>query len=130
MTNTITLNYDRLAGLEPGTEEFGIANLKMMMDFAVAVVDDISLEGAIAAAKGEVETPVLNPVDLAKYIGLQVYEQSRYHADLWVESWGSVLPEVIKFWAKSASYNYIQEDGSIWVDLEELVAEMNAAEAA
>ena len=129
MTN-ITLNYDILAGLKPGTDEFGVANLKMMMDFAVTVVDDISLENAIAAAKGELETPVLEPTDLAKYVTIKLFEQSRHHAELWSKNWGSLLTEVIKLWAVSASYNYIQKDGSIWVDITELVAEMEAAEAA
>ena len=129
MTNAITLNVDLLDGLERGTDEYGQANLKMVMNFALEVVRDISLENALAAVKGELETPVIYPTDLAKYITVKLFEQSHYYAELWSKVWGSVLPNVIMFWAECDSYNYIQEDGSIWVDIEELHAEMTAAKA-
>ena len=112
MTNNtpVTLNFSLLEGLEPGTDEFGQANLKMMMDFALQTVDEITWLAAIANDKGQVDTPVVSYEGMVKHIASELYDQSVQHAELWAETYETIYPEDICRAPELCRYRQLEDD--------------------
>ena len=125
MTN-ITLNFSLLEGLEPGTDDFGIANLKMIMDFALQTIDDITWLAAVANDKGQVDTPVVSFEGLVKHVASELYDQSVDHAEMWVKTYEELYPQVAKYWVENNRSAYVTSDGGLWVDMAELKAAYEA----
>ena len=123
MTN-ITLDYSVFEGTKPGTEEFGIANLKMLMDFALKQIDEITWLAAVAHDKGEIDTPVVSYKGMVKHIVSELYDQSVHHAKLWADSYEDLYVEIVKYWMDNNRSCYITKDGGLWVDMAELKADM------
>tara|TARA_R110002012_G_scaffold233225_1_gene406336 strand:+ start:145 stop:609 length:465 start_codon:yes stop_codon:yes gene_type:complete len=130
MTDTITLNFDLLNGLEPGTDEFGQANLKMHMDFALDILNDICFEAALAHSEGKVETPVVEASAFPRYIAKKMLDESEEAARVWLNTSDTIFPEVVKHWLNVNAVAYITSDGGLWIDWQELVAKMEEEEAA
>ena len=130
MTNeTITLNYDLLTDIEPGTDEFGRATLKMVMDFALQTINEITWLAAVANAKEEIDTPVVSQKGMVMHIASELYDQNVRIAEIWKDSYEQLYPEVVKFWLNNSKFCYITEELGLWVDLEELQEAMDAEEA-
>ena len=132
MTNNtpVTLNFSLLEGLEPGTDEFGMANLKMIMDFALDTIDEITRLAALAHLKGEVDTPNVSADGITKFIATEMMEQSVPHADMFMESYQTILPKVVYYWVKNFDFAAITDDGALYVDMEEVHAAMAAQKEA
>ena len=122
--NTITLDFSLLEGLEPGTEDFGVANLKMIMDFALQTIDDITWLASVAHDKGEIDTPVVGFTGITKYIASELYDQSVHHAEIWAKTCEDLYPELVKFWVENNRSCYVTSDAGLWVDMAELKAEL------
>ena len=132
MTNTNPLakiDFSLLEGLEPGTDEFGIANLKIVMDFSVQVVEEITWLAAVAHDKGQVDTPVIGSENLLRLIAEELMEQSVHHAEMFMASFEQLWPEIVKFYLQNHKAAYITSDNGLWVDIEELKAMTEEAEA-
>lgn len=130
MTNeTITLNYDLLTDIEPGTEEFGQATLKMVMDFALQTINEITWLAAVANAEKEVDTPVVSQKGMVKHIASELYDQNVRIAELWKDNYDQLYPAIVKFWLNNSKFCYITQDLGLWLDLAELQEAMDAEKA-
>ena len=87
---TATLNYATRNNLEVGTEEYGIANLQMVLRFAKETFVNTLLAIAEAEAKGEVNTCHVTIRQLARVTFGQLKKQDKEVANLWNESWGHI----------------------------------------
>ncbi len=130
MTDTITLNFDLIDGLEPGTDEFGQANLKMHMDFALDILNDICFEAAFAYGEGKGRTPVVDAGAFPRYIAKKMLDESEEAARVWLNTSDTIFPEVVKYWLNTNTHGYITSDNGLWIDLPALIKEMEEEEAA
>jgi len=127
--NTPTLNTDFLQGIEPNTEEMGVANLKIIMDFALDTIDDICFLAAFAHEKGESDTAVVGYQGLIKHIAYQLNEQSTTHAEMFAAGAKELWPHIIKFWLDRNKFNYMTSDLGLWIDIAGLREVMAAQES-
>ena len=86
MTNT-TLDYSILTDLEVGTEEYGIARLKMILDFANETFVDMLHLAALGFDQGEVGTNYISIRTLSRVMYGQLQEQDEEIASIWGQSW-------------------------------------------
>ena len=86
MTNT-TLDYSILTDLEVGTKEYGIARLKMVLDFANETFVDMLHLAALGFDQGEVGTNYISIRTLSRVMYGQLQEQDNELASIWGESW-------------------------------------------
>ena len=129
MTN-ITLNLSHLEGLKPNTDEWGQANLKVIMDYALDTVDEITKLAAVAHRKGEIDTPVVSKKGLIMHIGTALYDEDREYAEMWKNTFSYIWDAVAQHWANANPYAYITEDGGLWIDMIEVLEAMAAQKEA
>ena len=118
MTN-ITLNLSHLEGLKPDTKEWGQGNLKVIMDYALDTIDDITRLAGVAHHKGEIDTPVVSKKGIILRIGTELYKESQQYAELWKNIHGQIWNYIMEMWGKEQQFGYVTEDGGLWIDMEE-----------
>ena len=118
MTN-ITLNLSHLEGLKPDTDEWGQANLKIILDYALDTVNDITKLAAIAYREGEADTPVVSTKGLVQHIGIELYKENQEYANLWKSVFKQVWNYIVKMWTDENEFGYVTEEGGLWIDIEE-----------
>lgn len=129
MTN-ITLNLSHLEGLEPDTKEWGQANLKVIMDYALDTIDDITKLAALAHRRGEIDTPVVSKKGIIMHIGTALYEEDRGYAELWKDVFSQVWNYIVEMWGNESKFGYVTEDGGLWIDMVEVLEAMAAQKEA
>ena len=125
---TIKLNFSLLEGIEPGTEEYGVATLKQIMDFALGTIEEITMLAALAHDRGDARTPVVGAKALQLHIAEELYNQSVRHAELFAEGAKDIWPHIVKYWLEANKFNFITSDADLWIDMKEVVADYNAAQ--
>ena len=129
MTN-ITLNKAHLEDYTPGTDEYGQANLRILMDYALDTVEEITKLAAFAHRKGEIDTPVVSKKGLIMHIGTALYDEDREYAEMWKNTFSYIWDAVAQHWANANPYAYITEDGGLWIDMVEVLEAMAAQKEA
>ena len=130
---TATLNYDLRTGLEAGTDEYGLANFKMILDFATETFFDTLLLVAQAEAKDLADTNLVSIRDLCHVVFDELKKQDADAANLWNMSWfeiikdGKMLGHFLKNWkniifidAQSADEGETVADLLLYLDIEAL----------
>ena len=129
MTN-VTLNKALLEGLTPNTDEYGQANLKMVMDYALQTIEEITMMAAVAHYKEEIDTPVVSKKGLVMTIGTALYEEDREYAEMWKDAFNHIWDSIAGFWATNSPFNYVTTDGGLWIDMSEVLEAMAAQKEA
>ena len=137
-----TLDYTIRNGFELGTEDYGIANLQMVMSFANEVFIDTLIYVAQAHEAGEIDTNYVSIRLLSKQVYNYLKEQDAEIAGIWGQSWGHIacseqfIDNILSNWKNVVSANVedAKESGNyadieFGVDLEALsiAAKMHAA---
>ena len=89
MTNA-TLDYTIRNGFELGTEDYGIANLQMILSFAKETFVSTLYLVAKAQQIGECDTNLVSIRDLARVTFSDLKKLDKEVAALWNESWGHI----------------------------------------
>ena len=85
-----TLDYTIRNGFELGTEDYGIANLHMVMNFANEVFIDTLVYVAQAHNAGDINTNYVSIRLLSEQVFNYLKEQDAEVAGIWNESWGHI----------------------------------------
>lgn len=118
-----TLNYETREGIQEGTDEFGKANLKMLLDFSAETIQQVTWLAALAYKQEMVETPVCDGVALVKTIHHQLQQEDEHFAELWAKSWEVVFPRVTQIWLEYSNGAHLTENNrGFWIDYEEAIA--------
>jgi len=137
-----TLDYTIRNGFELGTEDYGIANLHMVMNFANEVFVDTLVYVAQAHNAGDINTNYVSIRLLAEQVFNYLKEQDAEVAGIWNESWKHVacsehfIDNLLSNWKNilSADVEAAKESGD-YADIEfgvdlralNLAAKMHAA---
>ena len=129
MTN-ITLNKAHLEEFTPGTAEYGQARLRIVMDYALDTIEEVTKLAAFAHRRGEIDTPVCSYKGMVLQIGTTLYEEDREYAELWKHVFSHVWTNIVEVWGNQNQFAYVTDDGGLWIDMEEVLEAIAAQQEA
>ena len=109
-----TLNYSLREGLEFGTDEMGMANLKMILDYAADSFTEALLQVAQGYKNDEVTTNRVSIGTLCEYVFHQLREDDTDAAQMWNKSWFQLVSD-----GKFVTHWLQNWKGIIFVDAEQ-----------
>ena len=125
-----TLDYDLLSGLEPGTNEYGVARLTMLLNFAADSFLDSLMIFAKAEKLGKVKSNSVSIRNLCEGVFNDLFEWDEELAGIWGQTWDQLLGdgEVILMWMTNwEGYVFIDQmesediaDYTLYLDLDAL----------
>ena len=122
-----TLRYETLQGIQPGTDEFGVAVTQMLMDFAMRTIDKAVLTAAVAHDRKIIDTPICDRMGLVQMIHQELLKQNEDLAGMWMKAWEQMFPVVAGLWLDQALGAHLTDDNrGLWIDLDEVKKAMEA----
>jgi len=137
-----TLDYTIRNGFELGTEDYGIANLQMVMNFANEIFIDTLVYVAQAHEAGDIHTNYVSIRMLSEQVFNYLKDQDAEIAGIWNESWGHIacseqfIDNLLSNWknivtadvaAAKESGNYADIEFGLDLEALNIAAKMHAA---